>query len=312
MPGGAPSVTIAKKGRLEWVMVTKNDLKTLKDLKRRFDFHPLDLQDAAPPLQSHKLSVREDYLFMILQYPIYNRRTGIIHTAELDFFIGGDRLVTVDADGLEPLRELFDDFKKQNLESPTCLATDVPQLLYFILDNLTSSVLPMLRHMASDVEDIEKQLFEKFERNLIKELLRVKTNIVNVRKAMQGHKTVIRKLIEQAHPRYPSIVRLEDYFDQLISNTKDIWDALELQKDTINALHETNESLLDHQTNEIMKTLTVISVITFPLTLFATLFSTRVSGVPLTDNPFGFVILVSSLAVCAAGMLWFFKKKGWI
>lgn len=310
--GGVVAIQVAKKGHLEWVMVRKNDQKTLKELKHKFSFHPVDLQDAAPPLQSHKLSVRDGYLFMILQYPIFDRASKIIHTAELDFFISDNRLVTIDVDGLAPLQNVFASFAGTPKYPPTCIATDVPQLLYMILEELTSSVLPMLRHMSADVEDIEARLFGKFERNLIKELLRVKTNIVNVRKAMQGHKAVIRRLIEHSQSRYPSIVRLEEYFDQLITNTKDIWDALELQKDTIDALHETNVSLLDYQTNETMKTLTIISVITFPLTLFATLFSSRVAGVPLTSNPYGFWILVIVILLLAGGMLAYFKKKGWL
>lgn len=310
--GGGPAIQTAKRGQIEWVMVRKNDRKTLNDLRRKFDFHPIDLQDAAPPLQSHKLSVRDDYLFMILQYPVFDRTSKIIHTAELDFFIGSNFLVTVDADGLDTLQKSFSSFAKDDKASPTCLAADIPQLLYQVLDEMTLSILPMLRHMSADVEDIETRLFGKFKRDLIKELLRVKTNIVNVRKAMQGHKTVMRKLIEQSHQRFPGVGTLEDYFDKLINTTKDIWDALELQKDTINALHETNVSLLDYQTNDVMKTLTIMSVLTFPLTLIATLFATRLHGMPLSENLYGFWILLSILLSLACIMLWYFKKRDWL
>ena len=166
--------------------------------------------------------------------------------------------------------------------------------------------------MSADVEDIELKLFKSFERSLIKELLRVKTNIVNVRQTIQGHKSVIRKLVSASYSRYGTVKRLQEYFDKLVEETKDIWDRLELQKDTIDALHETNVSLLDYQTNEIMKTLTIISVITFPLTLLATLFATRAAGMPIVDHPYGFWILAGLIGAFAGCMLFLFKKKGWL
>lgn len=296
------------KSPVEFVMVNRNDNKTLQQLKERFGYHDLDLADTAPPLQSTKLAVRHDYLFMILLYPVYDRRTKIISSAEIDFYIEKDRVTVVDPAGLPQLKEFCEKLEKGYKEQPQ----DVPQLLYMILETMIEAIYPMLRHIAVDVEEIEAKLFRNFERSLIKDLLRVKTNIVSIRKSIQGHKNVIRKLVTQASYRYASVNKLEEYFDKLVEETKDIWDRLELQKNTIDALHETNASLLDYQTNEIMKTLTIISVITFPLTLFATLFATRAAGMPIVDSPYGFWILSSIVAVLAILMLVIFKKKNWI
>lgn len=289
-------------------MVNNNDKKTLAALKRDFKYHEMDLADTAPPLQSTKLAVREDYLFMILLYPVFDRKTRIISTAEIDFFIEPNRLVVVDPFGLPQLQDLYNKFEGGELQH----AHDVPQLLFVILETLIEAIYPMIRHMTVDVEDIESKLFKNFERSLIKELLRVKTNIVSVRKAIQGHKAVIRKLVAASRGRFVSVDKLQEYFDKLVEETKDIWDRLDLQKNTIDALHETNVSLLDYQTNDIMKTLTIISVTTFPLTLFATLFATRAAGMPIVDNPYGFWILSGIIIAIAALMIVFFKRKRWL
>jgi magnesium transporter len=292
---------------LEWVIVSSNDRKTLLALKRVYGYHDLDLADTAPPLQSTKLAIRDGYLFMILLYPVFDKKTRIITTAELDFFIEPNRIVLVDPVGLDQLRALHARFADRGLD-----VYDVPHLLHLILEDLIEDIYPMLRHMSADVEEIELKLFKNFERSLIKELLRVKTNIVNVRQTIQGHKSVIRKLVTASYSRFGTVKRLQEYFDKLVEETKDIWDRLELQKDTIDALHETNVSLLDYQTNEIMKTLTIISVIVFPLTLVAAVFGMNAVGMPLVGHPYGFWLIIGLMAAGAGCMLWFFKKKGWL
>ena len=289
-------------------MVSSNDRKTLHALKRQYAYHDLDLADTAPPLQSTKLAVRDGYLFMILLYPVFDKKTRIVTSAELDFFIEPNRIVLVDSVGLEQMQALHARFANQELDQ----VYDVPHLLHVILENLIEGIYPMLRHMSADVEEVELKLFKSFERGLIKELLRVKTNIVNVRQAIQGHKSVIRKLVDAAYSRYGAVRRLQEYFDKLVEETKDIWDRLELQKDTIDALHETNVSLLDYQTNEIMKTLTIISVIVFPLTFVAAVFGMNAVSMPLVGHPYGFWLIIGLMALGAGCMLWLFRKKGWL
>jgi len=309
------ALTHAQTPGLTWVMAKKNDARTLKALRESFNYHQVDLADTAPPIQRQKLVERDKYLFMILQYPVFNRETRIISSAEIDFYIEPGRLVTVDAAGLSPLQDLFQSFQdsvKPGAGSDASLFVDVPHLLYGILNELTLSIHPMLRHLSADVEAIEDRLFTNFERSLIKDLLRVKTNIVNVRKSMQGHKMVIRRLIAASDRHFPDSRRLEEYFDRLVDETKDIWENLESQKDTIDALHETSASLVDFQINEIMRTLTLISVIVFPLTLLAAIFGMNAVGMPLVTHPYGFWIILAVMITAAVSMIGYFRYRKWL
>ncbi|MFA6099674.1 MAG: magnesium transporter CorA family protein [Patescibacteria group bacterium] len=306
-------LTYVETDRMTWVMVNKNDPKTLKDMKAKFGFHDVDLDDTAPPVQSPKLAVRENYIFMILQFPIFNRSSRIIKTAEVDFYIEKNLLVTVDTSKILPLQELYDIFArtKGSMAREGIPAEDIPHLIYIILDTMLSSIYPMMRHISTDVDNIESQVFTNLGKDLIRELLRVKTNVVNIRKSMQGHKTVIRKLIEISQERFPNIRRFEEYFDKLVDTTKDIWDNLQLQKETIEALHQTNTSLADYKMNEIIKVLTIFSCIIFPLTLIATLFSMRAEGIPFIDYEHSFWIVTGIMTICTLSMLAFFRHKKW-
>ncbi len=299
----------------EWIHVKSNDNKEIDALRRGFKLHPIDCKETLPPIQRPKLVMREDYLFMILLYPVYDRKTGVIHTSEVDFFISNQRLITVNKDGLPAILKLFDATKatahKNTKSDKVCSVEDVGHVLYLLLNNLLEDVSPILIHLSEDIDNLESKMFKEFEKGLIEELLRVKTNIVNVRKALQGHKSVIRNLIRYSEGRFP-IKELEVYFERLVEQTKELWDTLEVQRDSINALHETNASLIDFRINEIMKTLTIFSVIVFPMTLLAAIFGMNAKYMPFVDGQFGFWKILGLMSVCILSMLLFFKKKKWI
>lgn len=295
-----------KSTKFSWINVTNNGGKEIDYLKRKFGFHEVDLKDCLPPLQRPKLVARSDYLFMILLFPVFDRKTGILHASEVDFFITGQALVTVNTNELIPLREIF--FRCQNKKEKCANPTD---LLHKILHELLLSCFSMLVHISTDIDNVENKLRSEFERGTITEILRIKTNIVNFRKAMQPHKQVIRSLVTEA-PRFFPTQKMKIYFENLVNNTKEIWDLLDNYKDTIDALHETNASLIDFRINEIMKTLTIFSVIVFPLTLLAAIFGMNTPGMPLVDHPYGFWIILGGMMFGALGLLWFFERKKWL
>ncbi len=302
-------------GRLEWVHVSDNQLKEINFLKKEFGFHPIDLKETLPPLQRHKLVLREDYLFMILLYPVFDKQTKTIYTSEVDFFISPNRLVTVNKDGLPAISRMREICTKTIGElketSGICPIDDISHLLYSLLSELLDDVFPMLIHLSEDIDAVESRIFTDYEKNLIQELLRIKTNVVNVRKSMQGHKKVISSLLMGAEARFPAD-KLDAYFAHLIEHTKEIWDVLEIQRETIDALHETNASLIDFRINEIMKTLTIFSVTLFPLNLLASIFGMNTIHMPLVGSRYGFWIILGLMMLGSFSMLRLFRKRRWL
>jgi len=291
---------------MEWVHFERTSEKELRVLRERFAFSQVDVSEVPPPLQRPKVVHREGYIFMVLPFPLFDYRTRIITASEVDFFISKDRLVTVNPDGLPAIQKVFARFADKGAKRQ-----DVTRVLLDLLNELLEAQFPMLVHLSQDIDEVEKGLFRSDQREAILELMRIKTNIVNVRKAMQGHKKVIRMLMSEADGILP-LGRLDDYYDRLVDYAKEIWDTLEVQRDTINALHEAHASLLENRTNEVMKTLTVFSVIVFPMTLIATMFAMRVGGMPWENDPWGFAKVLAVLAVLALLMLLYFKGKKWI
>jgi magnesium transporter len=299
---------------LRWTFIAKPEKKEIMALGREFNFAEQDLKDCLPPCQRPKLVDHEDYVFMILQFPVYRRQSGTIEASEVDFFIGPDYLVTIFNEELFPMKEFCEKHQK-NTKLQAIYQEKTPAiLLYEILNHLLHACFPMLTHISQDIDAVDKNIFN-FNHNridIIKEIMRVKRNIVNFRKAMQAHKSVIQKLISKAERMF-NAKKLEIYYNNLVNHTKDIWDFLSNYKDTVDALYEAHESLVSHRLNQIIKTLTIFSVIVFPLTLLAAIFSMNtINGMPFLDHPHSFWLVVGIMFCSMLSMVAYFKSKKWL
>ena len=300
---------------LKWISVDKASKKQTSWLKEKYNFSDLDLKDIMPPLQRPKMIEYDDYLFIILQFPVYNRSNGEIDSSEIDFFIGKNYLITIHDGRLDPLNELFLEHSKKTKKNHDQFDTNPGALLYELLNSLLHYCFPMLNHINQDIDAIEKGIFDidhGTNVNTIREIMRIKSNIVNFRKTMQAHKSIIQKLISHSEKLFTTH-KLEVYYGNLVNHTKDIWEFLSNYKDTIDALHEAHESLVSHRLNQIMKTLTVFSVIVFPLTLFAAIFGMNtMNAMPFVDSPYDFWYIMGIMLFGVIAMILFFKTRKWM
>lgn len=321
-----------------WVHSASIEKKAVEEIGKRFKLHPDDLKEVLPPIQRPKLVERENYLFMILMYPFYNKQTKLIEISEVDFFISRDFVVTFnESDKLEPIGNFVEACSGSKELCEKLLASPEPGgggvadglgspkfldlsrneggpagLLYELLDRLSNFCFPMLVHISNDMDAVEKRLFKDYEKGAIFEILRIKTNIANFSKAIQGHKTTVDKLINKEASYLPT-EQLKIYFANLVERKKEMWDMVDNLTHIINALHQTNESLISFRINEIMKTLTIFSVIVFPLTLLASIFGMNIiEGMPFAEAENGFWIILGIMFISVFGMLVFFKKKKWL
>jgi len=299
-------------GGLRWVNVFRQGEKELRPLQKRFGFWEQDILESLPPFQWAKIVKRPDYYFMVLHFPVFDRTTRRLGFTEVDFFLSASLLVTVHDGKLLTLEKFFDECRRDEIARRTFFQGTAVHMLFELLSRLLDSVFPILLHVNEDINLVDKKLFIKVpSREMAEEILRLKTNIVTFRRTMQGHRTVLERLIMYSG-RELDVCAYQTHINNLREFANEIWHMLESQKECVNALHETNESLVSLRTNQVMKILTVISVITFPLTLLATIFGTAAGGNPVMNHPFGFWILCAMMFAGVLFMVGLFKRKGWM
>jgi magnesium transporter len=129
---------------------------------------------------------------------------------------------------------------------------------------------------------------------------------------VRPQRTVLRDLENAKQPFLaPTEGELEVYFDDIADAHERIWDMLENYKEVVEALEDTNESVISHRVNDILRFLTAISVIVLPLTLIASIWGMNV-GVPGEGDPEDFFVVIGAMLVLLVGIVAFFRRRGWL
>ncbi len=211
-------------------------------LEENFDFHPLDYEDVYSRNQRPKLDQYDDYVFIVLHFPLFDKDTGRILTAELDLFLGPDYLITLPNIPLPPLSAMFERYREKDDLREEVFSKGSGYLLYKIVDTGVDAAFPMLRKMGLKLERLEDDIFEGRSSEIVRELSEAKQEIINFRKIVRPQRAVLRDL-ERTKQRYLQ-EELEIYFDDISDAAERTWDTLENYKEVVEALESTNESVL--------------------------------------------------------------------
>lgn len=306
-----PTIQQIETKGLAWINVTRVGPDEMKYLEETFKFHPLHLADCLSPIQRPKLDVRPAYLFMVLLFPVYRRKTREIIPAEVDFFIGPNFLVTVHNNELSPLINFFNLCQISQSQQKKYFTDNPSLLLYEILSRLCNYCQPILDSLQLSTASIEEHIFKGYERRMVREILIIKRSIANFRRIMQVHQAILGKLLNKGEKFFPWN-HLKAHFAEIIETTGDIWDTLENLFQTIDALEKTNNALISFRLNDVIKILTTISVTILPITLIASIFGMNLQYMPFTAQPAAFWIIIGMMIVTFSGLIWYFKKRQWL
>jgi magnesium transporter len=302
-PDGAPPRL------LRWINIERPGPVDRAWLQEHFDFHPLDYEDVASRNQRPKIDEYPDYLFIVLHFPVYDKSVGRLNTAELDMFVGPDFLITLPNRPIPPVEYLFERCRASDEMREQLLSKGPGYLLYKIVDDSFDYCFPMLRKMGNKLEQVEEDIFMGRSEELVRDISNVKQEIINFRKIIRPQRSTLRDL-ERTKQRYMA-ADLDVYFDDIQDASERIWDMLENYKEVVEALEETNESVISHRVNDILRVLTSISVIVLPLTLLASVWGMNV-GVPGQGSHTAFWIVIGAMLTLLLGMLGYFRRRGWL
>jgi magnesium transporter len=304
-----PNVEIVETEGLRWIHIERPRAVDRTWLEEHFDFHPLDYEDVYSRNQRPKVDEYDDYLFVVLHFPRFDKSVGRLNAAELDIFVGPDFVITLPNEPIQPLEYLFERCRTREDVRETLFEKGPGYLLYKIVDDCVDASFPMLAKMGNKLEVLEDEIFEGRSAEIVRDISNVKQEIINFRKIVRPQRAALQDL--ERTKRYIPEGLLEIYFDDINDASERIWDMLENFKEVVEGLESTNESVLSHRVNDVLKALTAISVVVLPLTLVASIFGMNVR-VPGEQQIDAFWILLASMVVLLVGMLWFFRRRGWL
>jgi magnesium transporter len=304
-----PQIESLSFGELEWIHIEQPGPLERAWLAEHYEFHPLDLEDVMSRNQRPKIDEYPEYLFIVLHFPVFDKQVGRLNSGELDLFVGPDYIITLPNQPLKPVEYLFERCRTSEETREQLFSKGAGYLLYQIVDQCFDYCFPMLRKIGNKLEQLEEEIFSGRSEEVVRDISNVKQEIINFRKTIRPERTVLRDL-ERTKQRYMR-EDLEVYFDDIVDAAERIWDMLENYKEVVEALEDTNESVLSHRVNDVLRWLTAISVIVLPLTFLASLWGMNV-GVPGEGSIAAFWIIVGVMVALLAVMVGYFRHRGWL
>jgi magnesium transporter len=293
---------------LTWINLDAPALENAQALADRFGWHPLDVEDVLSKRQRPKVDdyADEGYLFGVLHFPIYDRASRRLNAAELDIFVGPNYLITLPSVELLPVSRLFRRCEEDVEFREQLLSKGSGRLLYEILDDLFDYCFPILDKIGHKLDSLEDDVFEGRSEEVVRDISNVKQEIISYRKIIKPERSTLRVLERHVERFLPE--ELDLYFDDIVDAAERIWDILDNYKEVVEALESTNESVISHRQNDVLRVLTVFSVVLLPLSLITGFFGMNVQF-PGFDTVWGFWVIFAGMLASLGALLAFFRYK---
>lgn len=298
-----------KQGKIRWFNMNKPSQDEIQKVMAELGIPPFLMNDLATPVPKNSATRVDGYIKITLDFPVVKRiDTG--HPYEVKFIISKNSLLTVQYEEMEGI----DRFKRQFEVASTIRKIQNNatggHLFISLLNHLYDSSSTKLDYIESKLGDIEDQIFKNNERQMVLEISMVSKKLITFRHILRGHEEIFRDartLFESVfgHTFNNDLQNIQGQYFLLQRHTNTLFD-------TLTALRETNTAMLTTRQNEIIKNLTLMAFITFPLTLLSSMFGMNVESAPIIGNQGDFWIIVGIMVCGAFVFFMFFRRKGWI
>lgn len=294
--------------QVQWYHIADPTEEDFNFLEQNFDFHPLDIEDCRSYTQRPKIDEYDDYYFLILHFPFLEPNNQFLRTREVKIFWSKKYIITL-GKGHWVIKDIFNIAKHAPDEEEELLQGSTDMILYSVLNRLMQESYLLINRMGSDIEIVNRDLFDHRAEFVIEKISVIRKNIIQLNTIFKPQKQIL-SLIESGKYGFADSEEMEDYWGNIVDIYQKMWDMIEDYGELIDGLAKTYDSLLANKTNEIMKVLTLISTILLPLTFISGLYGMNVA-LPFGDHPYAFWGIVAFSIFVVGSMLFVFRKKKW-
>ncbi len=305
---------LADTGLFLWVDLEKPTPEESKFvLEEVFHFHPLSIEDCVMASSTPKVeeySPKEGdlftpYLFMVIHAVDYSRKDGVFDTSELNFFLGRNFLVTYH-DG--PLRSVSQT-EERAVKANTHIGRAPDRLAHTLLDSIVENYNPALDELSIEISDLEQQVLAHSSKQSMNKILRIKKEVLHLRQIIGPQREVLARFARgefrliHAHmvPYY------RDVYDALFR----ISEQVQAYTDSLTGILQIYLNMSSNQTGEVVKLLTLITVITTPLMMVGTWYGMNFQHMPELSWKHGYATAACVMTFSTIATYWYFKRKKW-
>ncbi|MBI4498106.1 MAG: magnesium/cobalt transporter CorA [Chloroflexi bacterium] len=294
-----------------WLDLRDPSPREFEFLRREFGFHPLALEDAQKRHQRPKIDEYPNFYFLVF-YALCVRSPGeagagsLVCLEEIGIFLGQSYIVTVHAQSVPELEEAARRWRQVREEVGAHTGT----LLYAILDSIVDHYFVVVDALAERMDDLEEQIFERFDIRPSEEIFRLRKELLGVRRVLAPEREVVNTLLRREVPILPPqvTVYLQDVYDHVVRVT----DTVDTYRDLLSGTLDAYLSAVSNSLNQVMKTLTAVAAILMSVSLIAAIYGMNFRSMPELEQPWGYPFALGLMAVVGLGLALYFWRRGWL
>ena len=296
---------------LIWVDLDGEDPSTYQPLLAdTFGFHALAIEDAL--IESHypKVDDWDTYIYAVLHAVDFDPNILDVDTHEVDFFLGPNYLVT---HHVEPVRAI-ERLHKARQRDDRRLARGADYLMYELTDGIVSDFMPCVDALDEEIDRLEDEVFDRPTSATLSRLFTLKRAVIHLRRILSPQREVLNRLARDDYDPIDDEER--KYFRGIYDHLVRLYDINESLRDLVSGVLDSYLSVVSNRLNEIMKALTIVTLLFMPLTFLTGFFGMNFFGatyeVPSPTN--GGIVLVLAIVsmIGMPVMMWYWlKRRGW-
>ncbi|MBG9587817.1 magnesium/cobalt transporter CorA [Cytobacillus firmus] len=284
-----------------WVDFDQPTEEETAELDKTFHFHPLAIEDCVVKLQRPKMDYYEDYSFFVTHSLNHINEDK----QEINFFIGSNYIVSYHH---ELSREMNDVWERLSL-SKKISKWDPYLVMYHIIDKIVDNYFPIVYQLEDRLSLIEDNPNDETMEELLEKLFDIRHHLLQIRYTVIPMRDLIYRVIN-SH-RLKGVKERYEYFADIHDHLLKLTEMIDGNRELTNDIRDSYLSINSHQTNRVMRVLTVITTIFMPLTFIAGIYGMNFENMPELSWKYGYFETLLLMFIIALGMFWWFKKKGW-
>lgn len=289
-----------------WIDLNSPTKEEVDSLVLVQNINPIIAKDLLTPTPSQYAEEEDGLIYAVLHIPAFKHSHSSGDAQEIDFLISQDSVITARYDSIDSLHY----FSKQIEVNEILNKGENSNLFFGMMKEIYKSMADELSYMEDWMKEIEKNIFAGREKEMVFTISSAGRNLLNFKRIVDPHGNVFEFLKEKGRVKFGE--KFEAEAKSLIEEWRHTMRRVNNQIELVNELRETNNSMLSTKQNEIMKVLTIMAFVTFPLSLIASVFGMNTNYLPIVGHRFDFLIVMGIMASAALLMFVFFKHKKWV
>lgn len=290
-----------------WINIDGRDVDVISQIGKHFGIHPLVLEDIINTGQRPKVEDYGGYLYLVIKMIYFDEDRDDLYSEQVSLVLGPNYVLSFQ----EKVGDVFEKVRERLRAGRVRIRSGGPDYLaYALLDAIVDQYFLILEDIGEEIDDLEKEIFQDSGEEISQEIHRLKTLAIFLRKQIWPLREVLNSLYrgESGMIHKDTIPYLQDVYDHAIR----VNETLEAFREALSSLRDIHLSVISNRMNEVMKVLTIFAVIFIPLTFIAGIYGMNFEYMPELQIKGAYYYALGAMAAIGVGMLFYFKKKGWM